>query len=66
MAKIYYRLMLGPAGCYASESLKNNYIGVDFNVNEDLSGKFPEDWRRFNERYIPVYLVSNPRMRCLC
>ena len=52
--------MLGVAGCFAPQCLKENYIGVDFNVNEDLTGKFPEDWRKFNEMYIPVYLASNP------
>ena len=52
--------MLGAAGFFAPQCLKENYIGVDFNVNEDLTGKLPEDWRKFNEMYIPVYLASNP------
>lgn len=52
--------MLGAGGCYAPQCLKENYIGVDFNMNGDLSGKFPEKWEEFNEKYVPIFLNNNP------
>lgn len=60
MQKIYLRLMLGPSGCFADQCLKEKYIGVDFNIGEDLTGKFPSDWHKFNEKNIPKYLKYNP------
>lgn len=45
---------------YADSCLKENYIGADFNIKQDLSGKLPEEWRTFNKEFIPVYLQSNP------
>lgn len=60
MAKTYYRLMLGAGGCYAAQCLKECYVGVNFGIDEDLSGKFVENWKKFNEKYIPIYLKYNP------
>lgn len=39
--KQYNRIMLGKGGIYADTCLKENYIGADFNINQDLSGRFP-------------------------
>ena len=52
--------MLGKGGLYADTCLKENYIGADFKIRQDLSGKFPEEWRLFNKEFIPIYLEENP------
>ncbi|HEY8666492.1 MAG TPA: endonuclease NucS domain-containing protein [Tepidisphaeraceae bacterium] len=56
----YYRVMLGPKSIYAQECFAGNFIGVDFGMNLDLSGKLPDDWRAFNNEFIPVYLSTHP------
>ena len=58
--KNYYRVMLGKGSIYAEECVAGGFIGVDFEINEDLTGKFPDEWRAFNKRYIPIYLAGHP------
>ena len=52
--------MLGRGGMYVEECVRDGYIGVDFNIYEDLSAALPENWREFNKRYIPVFMEANP------
>lgn len=54
--KRYFRLMLGRKSKFAEEAYNGNFIGMDFLHDIDLSGQFPENWRDFNKKYIPVYL----------
>lgn len=49
----YYRLMLGQGGVYLEQAVVGGFIGVDFDIKEDLTGKLPTDWREFNKTYIP-------------
>lgn len=58
--KKYYRIMLGKGGKYAEECRQGNFIGADFGIDVDLTGKLPENWRKFNKEFIPVYLEKNP------
>jgi restriction system protein len=58
--KSYYRIMLGRKSAYAEDCFKGNYIGADFGINEDLEGKLPENWREFNQKYIPIYQKTHP------
>jgi len=52
--------MLGKKSIHAEESFAGNFIGVDFGIAEDLTGKLPEEWRAFNRKYIPIYLIGRP------
>jgi restriction system protein len=37
------------------------YIGTEgYGIDEDLSGKLPENWRDFNKAFTPVYLAKRP------
>lgn len=54
--KKYFRLMLGRKSKFAEESYKGNFVGMDFLPENDLTGQFPENWRDFNKKYIPIYL----------
>lgn len=58
--KSYYRIMLGEGSIHAEECFAGNFIGVDFNIHQDLTGKLTEELRNFNKRFIPVYLETHP------
>ena len=55
-----WRLRLGSQGIEAEYAFSDGSAGVGFDIPEDLSGKFPEEWREFNENYIPGWLERNP------
>ena len=52
--------MLGAKSKYADECFKGNFIGIDFGIHQDLSGRFHDTWREFNKEFIPVYLEKHP------
>ena len=58
--KKYYRIMLGRKSIFADESYKGNFIGVDFLPGDDLTGQFPDNWKAFNQKYIPIYIKYRP------
>jgi restriction system protein len=58
--KSYYRVRLGEGGKNAHECLTGGFIGVDFGVRENLSGKLPDNWRTFNHQFIPVIVAASP------
>ncbi len=58
--KSYYRVMLGRRSVHADECFKNNFIGTDFGINEDLTEQLTDEWRAFNKKFIPIYLALHP------
>lgn len=60
MTKQYFRLMLGPKSAHADECIEGSFVGVDYKLHENLSGKLPEQWRDFNKRYIPLIMKIWP------
>jgi restriction system protein len=56
----YYRVMLGKKSVHAEECLAGSFIGVDFGISESLTGKLPEEWRAFNQVFIPIFLAGHP------
>jgi len=58
--KNYYRIMLGRKSSHAEACFKGNFIGADFDIAVDLTGKLPDDWRTFNKNFIPVYMEGHP------
>jgi len=52
--------MLGQRSVYAAECFAGNFIGTDFGIDQDLTDKLPEEWRAFNEEFIPIYLGKHP------
>ena len=58
--KNYHRIMLGSKSVYAEECFAGNFIGVNFGIHQDLSGKLHDDWREFNKEFIPVFLLAHP------
>jgi len=58
--KRYIRLMLGAKSAHIDECLKGNFIGADFDIQQDLSKHLYENWREFNKKFIPVLLENHP------
>lgn len=58
--KSYYRVMLGKASVHAQQCFAGNFIGADYGIKQDLTGKLPELWRAFNKEFIPVFLAAHP------
>lgn len=58
--KSYYRVMLGKKSAFSAECFAGGFIGADFEINEDLTKKLPEEWRAFNKAFIPVHLAGHP------
>lgn len=52
--------MLGRKSAYANEAHKGNFIGADFAINKDLTQHLPDNWRDFNQQFIPLFLERNP------
>lgn len=52
--------MLGSQSRYADLCRKENFIGAGFLPDQDLTGKLSENWRTFNEKFIPVWMKQNP------
>ena len=40
--------------------MDRGYVGVDYDMVDDLTGRFPDAWAAFNKQYIPRFLEVNP------
>lgn len=56
-----YRLMLGAGSVYAQECFAGSFVGSDFEIAQDLTGQFGDSLSAFNQRFIPVFLSSQPQ-----
>lgn len=52
--------MLGAKSKFAEECFRENYIGVGFLSKIDFTHHLPDNWRAFNQKFIPEYLKENP------
>jgi len=52
--------MLGKGSKHAEACFAGGFICIDFEINQDLTGKLPDDWRPFNKAFIPIYLSVRP------
>ena len=46
---------------FAKECFAHGFIGADFDIAEDLTGRLPDEWRAFNKEFIPIYLKIHPQ-----
>jgi len=58
MTKRFYKVMLGRKSDMAEKCQSEGFIGTDFDIKEDLTGQFPDDWRAFNETWIDKLLPT--------
>jgi restriction system protein len=55
-----YRVMLGRGSQFAPECIAGGFIGVDFDIREDLTNNLQQEWQAFNKMYIPKYQQVRP------
>ena len=55
-----YFVRLGRQGVFVPDAVDGDYVGVDYGMVDDFTGKFPDEWTAFNKAYIPRYLELNP------
>ena len=58
--KDYRRLMLGKGSEHAETCFKESFIGLDYGIKQDLTGRISENWREFNREFIPIFLENRP------
>jgi restriction system protein len=58
--KKYYRVMLGAKSVYAALCREQGFIGADYQIAQDLSADLSDNWRDFNQKYRPIFLVAHP------
>ncbi|HQN66044.1 MAG TPA: endonuclease NucS [Methylophilus sp.] len=58
--KDYYRVMLGRKSIHAKTAFDENFIGADFEINQDLTSDLTDNWREFNQKFIPIFLQIHP------
>lgn len=59
MAACYF-IRLGRQGAFVKDAVDRGYIGVDYGMVDDFTGKFPDEWTAFNKVNIPRFLELNP------
>jgi len=59
--KSYFRVMLGEKSMFADQCFAGCFIATDFYPQQDLTDVLPDDWRRFNQKFIPIYQKMHPR-----
>jgi restriction system protein len=60
MSRRYWKVMLGGKSAHAGECRRDGFIGTDFDIHEDLAGRFPDKWKDFNKVWVPYFLGINP------
>ena len=58
--RMYNRVMLGQGSKFAKMCREENYIGADFEIFMDLTDFLYDNWRDFNEKFIPVWMQNVP------
>ena len=56
----YFRIMLGRKSKYAEKCHEGGFIGADFDMDIDFKNKLPENWRKFNKEFVPIYMEKHP------
>ena len=49
----FYKVMLGKGSTHAALGLQQGFIGVDYEIAQDLTGQLPDQWQEFNKKFIP-------------
>jgi len=52
--------MLGRNSIHTQTCVAEDFIGADYGIRQDLTGKLPADWRAFNQEFISAYLAKRP------
>ncbi|MGN0236309.1 MAG: hypothetical protein ACI4BD_08415 [Paludibacteraceae bacterium] len=56
----YNRVMLGKGGMFAAQCRQEGFIGVDFDIHQDISDKLYEQWEDASPLLVPLFLAAHP------
>jgi restriction system protein len=56
----YLRLRMGRQGQFFQKSFDENFIGVSYDLDFDISKDLTDNWRDFNSKYVDVLTKKNP------
>ena len=56
----YYRIMPGGKSAHLNDCLKGEFIGIDFDLKDELSDFINYDWEAFKKKFKPYYKNLNP------
>ena len=56
----YYRIMPGGKSAHLNDCLKGEFIGIDFDLKEELSDFVNYEWEAFKKKFKPYYKKLNP------
>jgi len=59
---MYRRIRLGKGGAQRAECIEQGYVGLNYGLREDLTGKFPPRWRDFNAVFVPQLVENDPSL----
>jgi len=60
MTKEYRRIMQGKGSANADDAFRGGFTAMGYIFDIDLTGQFPDEWRDFSKKMIPVFLDQNP------
>ena len=52
--------MLGGKSAHAQICRSEGFVGTDFDVHEDLTGRLPDKWKDFNKEWVPYFVSLFP------
>ena len=55
-----YRMMLGERSKYADECYKLSFVGVDYDISEDITTNLYSTPKEFQDLYVPRYIKGRP------
>ena len=50
----YYRVMMGRKSVYLQDCLAGGFIGVNYEIDQELTHELSDDWRAFNRKFITI------------
>ena len=59
---MYRRIRLGKGGAQRADCIEQGYVGLNYGLREDLTGKFPPRWRDFNAVFVPQLVENDPSL----
>ena len=58
----FYRIILGKGNAHAAQAFNEGWMGVDYDIREDLTGQLPDEWTEFNKAFIPKLQDQTPSL----
>lgn len=50
----YYRVIMERKSLCAGECYAREFFGTHFDIEQDLQGRFPDEWRPFNKQFVSI------------